>query len=97
MEIKPSQINTLFNKQIPEIIRQLKRIADELVIDNIPDEPLGKFEEISDDEKAELNTTMKDYDKFFDQMVKNFILNEKSEFNIMDLKALCRHAWTANK
>ena len=94
-----------YNSDVPNLILQLKRIADELVrvvvwleTDDEPEESNGEFAEISEKEQAELNAAMADYDKFFDQLMENFDLKELGDYiDHQSLKNLVRHAWNANK
>ena len=88
-----------FDHDIPALIRALKEIGEELKKarvrdDKVISEPvLGHFEEITDEEKAELATKVLKFDQFFNQLTENFNIDESTKINIHDLKALTRHVW----
>jgi tRNA U38,U39,U40 pseudouridine synthase TruA len=87
---------TFFTHQIPEIMRSLKAIAKELRVYNSIDDTsdvIGKFEKITDDEVKTLTLEKIKFDEWFEQLIKNFDLDEKTEFDIVDLKKLCQHAY----
>jgi hypothetical protein len=94
-----------YNADVPSLIKQLKRIADELAKFNVIDEPeetTGAFENLTDKEKAELDEEMKTFDQFFDKLMKNFEIDKVVDevidsFSYESLKNLVRHAWNANK
>jgi len=92
-----------FNVDVPLLIRQLKYIAAELkkyndeqvYPDDLVDKPLGKFEEISEDEQLELNQKRDRFDEWFKVLLKAFELQDVDDFTIDDVKNLARHAWNA--
>ena len=86
-----------FNNDVPAMIRALKKIGDELekanIRENIPEPPLAHFEEITEEERIELNKKIIEFDQFFNQLTENFNIDESTKINIHDLKALIRHVW----
>jgi hypothetical protein len=94
-----------FSTDVPGLVTQLKKIADELeknnaryqeFIDEV-DKSVGTFEDFTDKEKAELAEAQDKFDTFFGQLVKNFNIDDGMEYDLVDLKAIVRHAWNANK
>ena len=89
-----------FNHDVPALIRELKRIADNLGTSLEPfevTENLGKFEQITPTDQVELNEKQLNFDKFFNQLVENFEISpEGTTLDHQDLKNLLRHAWNAN-
>lgn len=102
--IQSSEGRKLFNHQIPALISQLTRIADELTKSGLLDEGfvespiIGRFEEISKTEQAELDEMGTEFDKLFKQLSNNFKLPDHfDEESLETIKNLARHVWNANK
>ena len=94
-----------FNSDLPNLVKQVKRLGDELAKLNIASEPdpepsFGRFEELSDEDKAELDKLASDFDAWFGQMLKNLEIqgfNMDDIVSIETIKNVSRHAWNANR
>jgi hypothetical protein len=61
-----------------------------------PDAPLGRFEELTKEEQAEIQDD--GFNEFFKMLCDNFGLKAHySRFDLQTIKNLTHHAWNANK
>ena len=87
-----------FTHDVPKLMRILERLAKALEkLEPIDYPPAsGNFDKITDEEVLALAEKEMKFDGFFEQLSKNFKLDNSTEFDVVDLKKLCQHAWNAN-
>ncbi len=109
---KTAEGKKFFKVDIPQLIKQLTRLADAAEKFNISETKkfevgvaeevkpaFGTFEEITKDEVADILALSKDFDKWFERMDKNLNLSKvfPLEEEFRLVKNIARHAYNANK
>ena len=94
--IKTAIGRRFFSVEVPKIVKQLARIADALESD-IVTRKTGRFEEITQTELKKLESDQRNFDEFFELMVKNFDLMSHFPHQLESVKNIVRHTYNATK
>ena len=98
----------LLNQDIPNIAKELKRIADVLqpTVEYATESPVGvefdalkNFEKITDDEFKEIKSDQDAFNEMFEAMVKTFELklHFPNDYQFETIRNMAKHAYYANK